>query len=195
VLVLCCLLWEVYYIFTRNSSIQNAFPFLRNQRKMRLRPPGCARPVLSKQVSPFDIKSANNPGRSFLGRPGAFRSQVKTVAGAMAQDTSASKTAQQSSVNPSIERNPDRSTSANAWRILEIKTLVADALSKNAELAEKNTSHRSEGSSGDTRRNGADRSVRKNTATKIAWQVPGVQGLTDNLSLSDTQAMPESADR
>ena len=34
----------------------------------------------------------------------------------------------------------------------------------------------------------------KNTADEIAWQVPGVQGLTDNLSLSDAQAAPESAD-
>jgi len=34
----------------------------------------------------------------------------------------------------------------------------------------------------------------KKTADQIAWQVPGVQGITDNLSLSDAQATPESAD-
>jgi BON domain-containing protein len=34
----------------------------------------------------------------------------------------------------------------------------------------------------------------KYTAEQIAWQVPGVQGLTNNLSVSDAQATPESAD-
>jgi hyperosmotically inducible protein len=70
---------------------------------------------------------------------------------------------------------------------------VTDALSKNAELAEKHIT--TEVKDRVVTLGGAVQTVReKNTADQIAWQVPGVQGLTDNLSLSDVQAMPESAD-
>ena len=34
----------------------------------------------------------------------------------------------------------------------------------------------------------------KYTAEQIAWQVPGVQGIRDNISVVDAQATPESAD-
>jgi hyperosmotically inducible periplasmic protein len=184
----------VYYIFTRNSSIQNAFHSIQESTQdaattSRVR----TALLLSKQVSPFDIKVQTIQGEVTL--EGQVPSeQVKTVAGAIAQDTSSVKQLRNNlSVNPSIERNPDREHLGERVADLEIKTLVTDALLKNAELAEKHIT--TEVKDRAVTLGGTVQTVsQKNTADQIAWQVPGVQGLTDNLSLSDTQAMPESAD-
>jgi len=81
----------VYYIFTRNSSIQNAFHSIRESTQdaattSRVR----TALLLSKQVSPFDIKVQTIQGEVTL--EGQVPSeQVKTVAGAIAQDTSSVK--------------------------------------------------------------------------------------------------------
>jgi hyperosmotically inducible protein len=184
----------VYYIFTRNSSIQNAFHSIQESTQdaastSRVR----TALLLSKQVSPFDIKVQTIQGEVTL--EGQVPSeQVKTVAGAIAQDTSSVKKLHNNlSVNPSIERNPDREHLRERVADLEIKTLVADALSKNAELAEKHIT--TEVKDRAVTLGGTVQTVsQKNTADQIAWQVPGVQGLTDNLSFSDAQAIPESAD-
>ncbi len=184
----------VYYIFTRNSSIQNAFHSIQESTQdaattSRVR----TALLLSKQVYPFDIKVQTIQGEVTL--EGQVPSeQVKTVAGAIAQDTSSVKKLHNNlSVNPSIERNPDREHLGERVADLEIKTLVTDALSKNAELAEKHIT--TEVKDRAVTLGGTVQTVsQKNTADQIAWQVPGVRGLTDNLSLSDAQAMPESAD-
>jgi hyperosmotically inducible protein len=184
----------VYYIFTRNSSVQNAFHSIQESTQdaattSRVR----TALLLSKQVSPFDIKVQTIQGEVTL--EGQVPSeQVKTVAGAIAQDTSSVKQLHNNlSVNPSIERNPDREHLGERVADLEIKTLVTDALSKNAELAENHITTEVKGRTvtlGGT----VQRVSQKYTADQIAWQVPGVQGLTDNLSVSDAQATPESAD-
>ena len=184
----------VYYIFTRNSSIQNAFHSIQESTQdaattSRVR----TALLLSKQVSPFDIKVQTIQGEVTL--EGQVPSeQVKSVAGAIAQDTSSVKQLRNNlSVNPSLERNPDREHLGERVADLEIKTLVTDALSKNAELAEKHIT--TEVKDRAVTLGGTVQTVsQKNTADQITWEVPGVQGLTDNLSLSDTQAMPESAD-
>jgi hyperosmotically inducible protein len=183
-----------YYIFTRNSSIQNAFHSIQESTQdsattSRVR----TALLLSKQVSPFDIKVQTIQGEVTL--EGQVPSeQVKTVAGAIAQDTSSVKQLHNNlSVNPSIERNPDREHLGERVADLEIKTLVTDALSKNAALAEQHITTEVKGRA--VTLGGTVQTVsQKNTADEIAWQVPGVQGLTDNLSLSDAQAVPESAD-
>jgi hyperosmotically inducible periplasmic protein len=183
-----------YYIFTRNSSIQNAFHSIQESTQdaattSRVR----TALLLSKQVSPFDIKVQTIQGEVTL--EGQVPSeQVKTVAGAIAQDTSSVKQLHNNlSVNPSIERNPDREHLGERVADLEIKTLVTDALSKNAALAEQHIT--TEVKDRAVTLGGTVQTVsQKNTADEIAWQVPGVQGLTDNLSLSDAQAAPESAD-
>ena len=120
--------------------------------------------------------------------------QVRSVAGAIAQDTSSVKQLHNNlSVNPSIERNPDREHLSERVADLEIKTLVTDALSKDPELAEKHIT--TEVKDRSVTLGGTVQTVsQKNSADNITWQVTGVQGLTDNISLSDTQAMPESAD-
>jgi hyperosmotically inducible protein len=184
----------VYYILTRNSSVRNAFHSIRESSQdaattSRVR----TALLLSKHVSPFDIKVQTIQGEVTL--EGQVPSeQIKTVAGAIAQDTSSVKQVHNNlGVNPSSERNPDMEHLSERVADLEIKTLVTDALSKNAELAEKHITTEVKGRT--VTLGGTVQTVsQKYTADQIAWQVPGVQGLTDNLSVSDAQAMPESAD-
>ena len=194
VLLLLLVVGAVYYIFTRNSSVQNAFHSIQESTQdaattSRVR----TALLLSKQVSPFDIKVQTIQGEVTL--EGQVPSeQVKTVAGAIAQDTSSVKQLHNNlSVNPSIERNPDREHLGERVADLEIKTLVTDALSKNAELAENHITTEVKGRT--VTLGGTVQTVsQKYTADQVAWQVPGVQGLTDNLSVSNAQATPESAD-
>ena len=184
----------VYYIFARNSSVRNAFYSIQESTQdaattSRVR----TALLLSKQVSPFDIKVQTIQGEVTL--EGQVPSeQVKTVAGAIAQDTSSVKQLHNNlGVNPLIERNPDREHLGERVADLEIKTLITDALSKNAELAEKHITTEVKGRT--VTLGGTVQTVsQKYTVDQIAWQVPGVQGLTDNLSVSDAQAVPESAD-
>jgi hyperosmotically inducible periplasmic protein len=184
----------VYFVATRNSSVQNAFSSIKETTEdaattSRVR----TALLLSKHVSPFDIKVQTIQGEVTL--EGQVPSeQVKSVAGAIAQDTSSVKLVHNNlGVNPAIERNPDREHLGERVADLEIQTLVTDALSKNADLAEKHIAtqvkNRMVALSGTVQTTN-----QKYTAEQIAWQVPGVQGLTDNLSVSDSQAVPESAD-
>ena len=192
--LLLLVIGAVYYVLARNSSIQSAFHSIQESTQdaastSRVR----TALLLSKQVSPFDIKVQTIQGEVTL--EGQVPSeQVRTMAGAIAQDTSSVKKLHNNlSVNPSIERNPDREHLGERVADLEIKTLVADALSKNTELAEKHIT--TEVRDRAVTLGGTVQTVsQKNTADQIAWQVPGVRGLTDNLSLSDAQAMPESPD-
>jgi osmotically-inducible protein OsmY len=141
ILVLALLVFLVgaaYFITTRNSSVQNAFPSIKESTQdaattSRVR----TALLLSKHVSPFDIKVQTIQGEVTL--EGQVPSeQVKTVAGAIAQDTSSVKLVHNNlGVNPAIERNADREHLGKRVADLEIQTLVTDALSKNADLAEK----------------------------------------------------------
>ena len=184
----------VYFLSTRNSSVQNAFASIKESTEdaattSRVR----TALLLSKHVSPFDIKVATSQGEVTLA--GQVPSeQVKTVAGAIAQDTSSVKQVHNNLiVNAATERNPDREHLGERVADLEIQTLVTDALSKNADLAEKHIAtvvkNRTVALNGTVQTTN-----QKYTAEQIAWQVPGVQGLMDNLSVADAQAMPESAD-
>lgn len=184
----------VYFVATRNSSVQNAFSSIKESTQdaattSRVR----TALLLSKQVSPFDVKVQTIQGEVTLEGQVASE-QVKTVAGAIAQDTSSVKQVHNNlSVNPSTERNPDREHLGERVADLEIQTLVSDALSKNADLAEKHIATVVKNKS--VTLSGTVQSVgQKYTADQIAWQVVGVQGLTDNLSVTDVQAEPESAD-
>jgi hyperosmotically inducible protein len=184
----------IYFVSTRNSSLQNAFSSFKESTQdaattSRVR----TALLLSKNVSPFDIKVDTIQGEVTL--EGQVPSeQVKTVAGAIAQDTSSVKQVHNNlGVNPAIERNPDREHLGERVADLEIQTLVTDALSKNADLAEKHIT--TEVKNRTVALNGTvQTSNQKYTAEQIAWQVPGVQGLKDNLGVADPQEMPESAD-
>ena len=184
----------VYFVFARNSSIQSAFSSMKESTQdaattSRVR----TALLLSKNVSPFDIQVKTTQGEVTL--EGTVPTvQIKTVAGAIAQDTSSVKQVHNDlGVNPAIERNPDREHLGERVADLEIQTLVTDALSKNADLAEKHIS--SEVKNRTVALSGTVQTTnQKYTAEQIAWQVPGVQGLTNNLSISEGQAQPESAD-
>ena len=195
VLVLLVLIVGViYFISTRNSSVQNAFSSIKESTQdaattSRVR----TALLLSKNASPFDIKVKTIQGEVTL--EGQVPSeQVKNVAGAIAQDTSSVKQVHNNlAVNPAIERNPDREHLGERVADLEIQTLLTDAISKNADFAENHIA--TEVKNRTVALNGTVQTRnQKYTAEQVAWQVPGVLGLTDNLNVTDAQAVPESAD-
>jgi hyperosmotically inducible protein len=183
-----------YYFFTRNASFQNAFQSVKESTQdatttSRVR----TALLLSKNVSPFDIKV--DTSQAVVTLDGQVPSeQIKTVAGAITLDTSGVKEVRNNlSINPSTARNPETEGLSARVADLEIKTLVGEGLSQNADLAEKHIStdvkNRMVILSG-----AVDTGAQKNQAEHIAWQVTGVQGVTDNLSAANAQTNPESAD-
>jgi hyperosmotically inducible periplasmic protein len=192
--ILVLVVGVVYFVSRRDSSVQNVFSSIKESTQdaattSRVR----TALLLSKNVSPFDIKVETIQGDVTL--EGQVPSeQVKAVAGAIAQDTASVKQVHNNlRLNPAIERNPDREHLGERVADLEIQTLVTDALSKNPDLADKHIAaevkNRKVALSGTV-----PTTNQKYAAEQITWRVPGVQGLTDNLSVLDPQAMPESAD-
>ena len=187
-------LGAIYYISRQNSSLQHAFHSVKESTQdaaatSRVR----TALLLSKQVSPFDIKVETSQGEVTL--QGQVPSEeVKAVAGAIAQDTSGVKQVHNNlGVNPSAERNPETERLGERVADLEIKTLVSDALSKNGEVGEKRVETEVKNRVV-TLSGSVETASQKYTAEQIAWQVPGVQGVKDNLSTTNSQATPESAD-
>jgi hyperosmotically inducible protein len=192
--LLVLVLGAVYFASTRNSSVQNAFSSIKESTQdagttSRVR----TALLLSKNVSPFDIKVQTVQGEVTL--DGQVPSeQVKSVAGAITQDTSGVKQVHNNlAINPAIERNPDREHLGERVADLEIQTLVTDALSKNSDLAENHIATQVK-SRTVTLTGTVQTTHQKYAAEQIAWQVPGVQGLTNNLAVSDAQSTPESPD-
>ena len=193
-LVLVLIVVGAYIVSSRNSSVQNAFSSIKESTEdaattSRVR----TALLLSKNASPFDIKVQTIQGEVTLAGQ-VPTEEVKSVAGAIAQDTSSVKQVHNNLVvNAGIERNPDREHLGERVADLEIQTLVTDALSKSVDLADKHIA--TEVKSRTVALNGTvQTSNQKYAAEQIAWQVPGVQGLKDNLRVEDAQASPESAD-
>jgi osmotically-inducible protein OsmY len=193
-LLLVVVLVAAYYLFTRNASVQNAFHAVKDSTEdatttSRVR----TALLLSKHVSPYDIKVETTQAEVTL--DGQVPSeQIKAVAGAIALDTSGVKAVHNNlGINPSTARNPETEGLGERVADLEIKTLVSEDLSKNADLAGKqiatDVKSRTVTLSGTV-----DTSAQKNQAEQIAWQVTGVQGVTDNLSAANAQTNPESVD-
>jgi hyperosmotically inducible protein len=187
-------LGAIYYISRQNSSLQHAFHSVKESTQdaaatSRVR----TALLLSKQVSPFDIKVETSQGEVTL--QGQVPSEeVKAVAGAIAQDTSGVKQVHNNlGVNPSAERNLETERLGERVADLEIKTLVSDALSKNGEVGEQRVETEVKNRVV-TLSGSVETASQKYTAEQIAWQVPGVQGVKDNLSTTNAQATPESAD-
>ena len=187
-------LGAIYYTSRQNSSLQHAFHSVKESTQdaaatSRVR----TALLLSKQVSPFDIKVETSQGEVTL--QGQVPSkEVKAVAGAIAQDTSGVKQVHNNlGVNPSAERNPETERLGERVADLEIKTLVSDALSKNGEVGEKRVETEVKNRVV-TLSGSVETASQKYTAEQIAWQVPGVQGVKDNLGTTNAQATPESAD-
>ena len=187
-------LGAIYYISRQNSSVQNAFHSVKESAQdaaatSRVR----TALLLSKQASPFDIKVETSQGEVTL-RGQVPSEEVKSVAGAIAQDTSGVKQVHNNlGVNPSAERNPETERLGERVADLEIKTLVSDALSKNGEVGEQRVETEVKNRVV-TLSGSVETASQKYTAEQVAWQVPGVQGVKDNLSTTNAQATPESAD-
>src|SRR3984957_4649539 len=194
ILLVVVVLGAAYFVISRNASVQNAFHFVKESTQdatttSRVR----TALLLSKNASPFDINVQTTQGEVTLN--GQVPSeQVKAVAGAIALDTSGVKEVHNNlGINPSTARNPETQGLGDRVADLEIKTLVSEALAQNAELAEKHIAtdvkNRTVTLSGTV-----ETIAQKNQADHIAWQVTGVQGVTDNLSAANAQTNPESID-
>jgi hyperosmotically inducible protein len=193
-LLLVVVLVAAYYLFTRNASVQNAFHAVKDSTEdatttSRVR----TALLLSKHVSPYDIKVETTQAEVTL--DGQVPSeQIKAVAGAIALDTSGVKAVHNNlGINPSTARNPETEGLGERVADLEIKTLVSEDLSKNADLAGKHIATDVK-SRTVTLSGTVETSAQKNQAEQIAWQVTGVQGVTDNLSAANAQTNPESVD-
>jgi hyperosmotically inducible protein len=193
-LLLAVVLGAAYFVFTRNTSVQNAFHSMKESTEdaattSRVR----TALLLSKHVSPFDIKVETTQAQVTL-EGQVPTEQIKAVAGAIALDTSGVKEVHNNlGINPSTARNPETQGLGERVADLEIKTLVSEDLSQNSELAEKHIAtdvkNRTVTLSGTV-----ETTAQRNQAEQIAWQVTGVQGVTDNLSAANAQTNPESVD-
>ncbi len=184
----------LYYVYARNPSLQAAFHSAKESTQdatttSRVR----TALLLSKHVSPFDIKVETRQGEVTL--TGQVPSEeVKAMAGAIALDTSSVKQVHNNiGVNPSAERNPETERLGERVADLEIRTIISDALSKNAELKDKRIETQVKNrvvTLGGT----VETAAQKYKAEQIAWQVPGVQRVQNDLSITNAQAATESVD-
>jgi len=193
-LLLAVVLVAAYYVSTRNASVQNAFHFVKASTQDATTTSSVRTALLlSKHVSPYDIKVETSQAEVTL--EGQVPSeQIKAVAGAIALDTAGVKAVHNNlGINPSTARNPETQGLGERVADLEIKTLVNAGLLQNSELAEKHIAtdvkNRTVTLSGTV-----ETAAQKNQAEQIAWQVTGVQGVTDNLSATNAQTNPESVD-
>jgi hyperosmotically inducible protein len=183
-----------YFLMTRNASVQNAFHFVKDSTQDATTTSSVRTALLlSKHVSPYEIKVETTQGVVTLN--GQVPSeQIKAVAGAIVQDTSGVKELHNNLViNPSTTRNSETEGLGERVADLEIKTMVSEGLSQNDALVDQHigtdVSKRTVTLSGTVQT-----AAQKYSAEQTAWQVSGVQGVTDNLAAADAQTNPESAD-
>jgi len=183
-----------YFLMTKNASVQNAFHFVKDSTQDAETTSSVRTALLlSKQVSPYAIKVETTQGVVSL--DGQVPSeQIKAVASAIVQDTSGVKELHNNLViNPATTRNSEAEGLGERVADLEIKTMVSEGLSQNDALVDQHigtdVSKRTVTLSGTVQT-----AAQKYSAEQTAWQVSGVQGVTDNLAAADAQTNPESAD-
>ncbi|HEV8385279.1 MAG TPA: BON domain-containing protein [Candidatus Acidoferrales bacterium] len=149
--------------------------------------------LLSKHVSPYSIHVETNQGVVTL--TGQVPSEeVKMMAGAIAKDTSGvAEVHNELAVNPAAARDAEILGIGDRVRDLEIRIIVADGISKNAELKDKNIDTQVK-KRVVTLNGKVDTNSQKYTAEQIAWAVAGVEKVENNLSVTSPEAMPLSAD-
>ncbi len=184
----------VYYAHTQSGSLRGAFHSVKESTQdatttSRVR----TALLLSKRVSPFDIKVETMQGEVTL--TGQVPSdETKTVAGAIAQDTAGVKQVRNDlGINPTAERNPETERLGERVADLEVKTVVGDALSKSPELKDKHIDVQVK-SRIVTLGGALETAAQKYNAEQIAWQASGVQGVINNISVTSALAAPETAD-
>ncbi len=184
----------IYYFYTRSPSLQNAFRSVKESSQDSATTSKVRTALLlSKHVSAFDIKVETSQGEVTL--TGQVPSEeIKAVAGAIAQDTSGAKQVHNElTVNPAAERNPETERLGARIADLEIKTIISDALLKSTELKDKHIEAQVN-KRAVTMNGTVETPNQKYAAELIAWQAPGVQGVTNNLAVTNAQATPESVD-
>lgn len=149
--------------------------------------------LLSKHVSPFDIKATTQQGVVRL-TGDVPTEETKRLAGAIAQDTSGVTGVQNDlTVDPAAGRNPAMADLGDRVADLEVKTIVGDRLAQSPDLTDKRFSVQV--ARGVVTLDGAvDSMEQKRAAEQIVTQVPGVQGLHSRLTVANTPAPPEGAD-
>jgi hyperosmotically inducible protein len=184
----------IYYAYTQSASLRGAFHSVKESTQdatttSRVR----TALLLSKRVSPFDIKVETMQGEVTL--TGQVPSdETKTVAGAIAQDTAGVKQVHNDlGINPTAERNPETGRLGERVADLEVKTVVGDALSKSPELKDKHIDVQVK-SRIVTLGGALETAAQKYSAEQIAWQASGVQGVMNNISVTSAPAAPETAD-
>ena len=193
-ILLVVLAGGIYYAYTRNASLQGAFHSVKESTEdatttSRVR----TALLLSKRVSPFDIKVQTIQGEVTLTGQ-VPTAEAKTVAGAIVQDTAGVKQVHNDlGINPLVERNPETERLSERVADLELKTGIDDALSQSTELKDKHIDVQVK-SRVVTLGGALDTAAQKYSAEQIAWQASGVQGVKDNISVTLAPAAPETAD-
>jgi len=150
--------------------------------------------MLSKHVSAFDIKVTTKQGLVSL--EGQVPSQeIKTMAGAIAQDTSSVKQLQNNLViDPSTPANREASRLSERVADLEIKTMAVDAIRQNPELKDRQI----ELDVKDRRvtlKGGVENDSEKGMAQQLAWGVQGVVGVINNLTVTTSRSGETQEDK
>ena len=192
--VLILVVAAAYFFSARNPSVQAALRHFQESAQdtattSRVR----TALLLSKNVSPYEVRVETTQGEVTLS--GQVPSeQVKAVAGAIVQDTSGVKEVHNNlTINAATTRNAESEHLGDRIADLEIKTLLSESLSQNADLAGKHIQADVK-SKIVTLGGTVDTAPQKYAAEQIAWQTTGVQGVVNNLSAADGQTIPESAD-
>jgi hyperosmotically inducible protein len=193
-ILMLILVGGIYYAYSQSASLREAFHSVKESTQdatttSRVR----TALLLSKRVSPFDIKVETIQADVTL--TGQVPSdEVKNVAGAIAQDTAGVKQVHNNlGINPTAERNPETERLGERVADLELKTVINDGLSKSAELQDKHIDVQVK--NGIVNMGGTlDTSAQKYSAEQIAWQASGVRGVMNNISVTGASAAPETAD-
>jgi len=193
-ILLLVLAGSIYYAFTRSASLQGAFHSVKESTQDATTTSKVRTALLlSKRVSPFDIKVETVQGEVTL--TGQVPSaEVRTVAGAIVQDTAGVNQVHNNlGINPQAERNPETERLGERVADLELKTVIDDALSQNADLKDKHIDVQVKNRI--VILDGVlDTADQKNSAQQIAWQTSGVQGVVSNTRITSAPATPETAD-
>ena len=193
-ILMLILVGGIYYAYSQSASLREAFHSVKESTQdatttSRVR----TALLLSKRVSPFDIKVETIQEEVTL--TGQVPSdEVKSVAGAIAQDTDGVKQVHNNlGINPTAERNPETERLGERVADLELKTVINDALSKSVELQDKHIDVQVK--NGIVNIGGTlETSAQKYSAEQIAWQASGVRGVMNNISVTGASAAPETAD-
>jgi hyperosmotically inducible periplasmic protein len=187
---------SIYYAYTRNASLRGAFQSVKESTQdatttSRVR----TALLLSKRVSPFDIKVETV--REEVTLTGQVPTdEVKAVAGAIVQDTSGVKQVHNDlGINPLAERNPETEHLGERVADLEIKADIDNSISKNPAMKDKHIDVQVKNRMV-TLGGSLETATLRYAPEQISWQVSGVKGVTNNIVVNGNgiAAAPETAD-